>query len=70
MAPERIIAGTMRLLDHDRDPGGWADFYAALWDMGIRKLHVSHEYESWPLVRDCFAKLRSGRRVHGWPPVP
>ncbi|WP_343347847.1 hypothetical protein WJT74_05600 [Sphingomicrobium sp. XHP0239] len=61
MAPRKIIAGTMRLLEHDRDTAGWGEFYGALWDLGVRKLHVSHEYDSWSQTCAIFAELRRRR---------
>jgi hypothetical protein len=53
IGPEKIIFGTMRLAEGERTAEQTADYFAALHDLGIRTIHSSHEYESFPLVTDA-----------------
>jgi hypothetical protein len=56
-AGSKIIFGTMRLLDADRSIEQFADYFEALHDLGIRRLHSSHEYESFPLLTEVLKLL-------------
>ena len=47
--PSCLILGTVRLHQAERDEAGWAHFFAAARERGISRLHVSNEYDSWPL---------------------
>lgn len=59
--PAAIVPGTMRLHEYGRSAADWATFFADLWDLGVRTLHVSDEYESWPLFLEITAILASRR---------
>jgi hypothetical protein len=57
IAADRICLGTMRLADAECSVREWADFLVAAHRLGVRALHVSHEYDTWPLVRQIAAEL-------------
>lgn len=48
----------MRLLEADRSAGDCADYLVALHELGIRIIHSSHEYESFPLLVETLQLLR------------
>lgn len=54
--PSCIILGTMRLHEADRDAAAWARFFAAAHERGVRRLHVSNEYDSWPLFLEVLSQ--------------
>lgn len=58
---DKIILGTMRLLEADRTAEECADYLLALHQLGIRKLHSSNEYESFPLLVEALQLLRRRR---------
>lgn len=46
----KVIFGTMRMGDHSKSTEEWSDFFWQLYQAGIRRLHVSSEYETFPLL--------------------
>jgi len=50
LEPSQIILGTMRLEQVERSLTQWLDFFVEVHELGIETLHVSSEYESYPLV--------------------
>lgn len=62
-AGSKIIFGTMRLLDANRSVEQSADYFEALQDLGVRRLHSSLEYESFPLLVEVL-KLLTRRAPH------
>lgn len=53
-----IIYGTMRMLEKSRSISDWADFLREIHQAGIRTLHSSDEYESFPLLCEALSTLR------------
>lgn len=53
----KIILGTMRLHEIDRDVEAWADFFLAAHKLGVDTLHSSTEYESFPLLLRILARV-------------
>lgn len=65
VAADRIIFGTMRLLEAERTAEETADYLVELHELGIRSLHSSDEYASFPLLTSALAILarREPRRT-------
>lgn len=57
----QIVFGTMRMDEISRAPEEWAQFFAALYDRGIRSIHSSDEYSSFGLLEETLAELRTMR---------
>lgn len=57
IAADRICLGTMRLSESDRPVTAWVDFLLAAHRLGVRALHVSHEYDTWPLFCEIVAEM-------------
>lgn len=53
----RIIYGTMRMLQ-TRDVAEWEVFFQQLYEFGVRTIHCSNEYESYPLLCEVMHQLR------------
>ncbi|MBA3698983.1 MAG: hypothetical protein H0W78_09025 [Planctomycetes bacterium] len=51
----------MRMLECQRTTNEWARFFGSAHDQGVRWLHCSDEYESFPLLCQCLAELRATR---------
>lgn len=49
----------MRLLEVERSLTDWAAFFRQVHDLGITRLHSSMEYESFPLLCEILAVLRT-----------
>ncbi len=54
---DRLILGTMRLNEVSRSIAEWADYFSAVHQLGIVKLHSSSEYDTFPLVCEILAYL-------------
>lgn len=54
----RITLGTMRFSSDRYTVEQWAQFLIEAHDLGIRSLHVSDEYESWPLFLQSLTAAR------------
>lgn len=55
MLAKTLTLGTMRLLEVERNQDQWVAFFAAVHGLGIRSLHSSAEYESFPLLASVVA---------------
>jgi len=49
------------MLERQRSTDEWVRFFGAVHDRGVRWLHCSDEYESYPLLCQCLAELRTTR---------
>lgn len=58
----RITLGTMRFSSDRHAVEQWAQFLIGAHALGIRSLHVSDEYESWPLFLEA---LTAAREISG-----
>jgi aryl-alcohol dehydrogenase-like predicted oxidoreductase len=58
IASDKIILGTMRLLEHNRTVSEWSNFFEDVYDLGIRTLHSSSEYDSFPLLCEILGSLK------------
>ena len=58
---DRLILGTMRLHENGRSAREWASFFADAYDLGVRRLHSSYEYDSYALLREALDALRDIR---------
>lgn len=56
--PGVIAFGTMRMVSKGWPVPRWCDFFDALYEQGVRQLHVSSEYDSYPLVCEVLAARR------------
>ncbi len=56
--PVKITLGTMRLGEITRSISDWVVFFENAYDLGVRTIHVSDEYDSWPLWLDIAAAYR------------
>lgn len=45
------------MLEHSNDPEFWTNFLEKLYSMGVRHIHSSNEYESFPLLTKCLQRL-------------
>jgi hypothetical protein len=59
--PRRVILGSMRMHEIDRSLPQWVDFFLQAYGVGIRKLHSSNEYESYPLLCEVLKRLSECR---------
>lgn len=58
MAPDKIIFGSMRMLEYDFPAAYWVNLFSELHDLGIRIWHSSSEYESFDLYCDVMAEFQ------------
>jgi aryl-alcohol dehydrogenase-like predicted oxidoreductase len=58
VSASRLTLGTMRFSADRHTVEQWARFLIEAHDIGIRSLHVSNEYESWPLFLESLAIAR------------
>lgn len=56
--PERIVIGTMRMHEADRTPEAWAEFFSKAYVLGVRSIHSSAEYDSFPLLCDTLKIIK------------
>ena len=56
-----VAFGTMRLLAPRFDARSASDLLIALHDAGVTSLHVSAEYDSWPVTCEAVRTLRKAR---------
>lgn len=56
--PSQITLGTMRLSSDRHTLEQWAQFLIDTYDLGIRTLHVSDEYDSWTFFLQSLALAR------------
>jgi hypothetical protein len=54
----QIVLGTMRMAEGSMEPADWSAFLQHAYQLGIRRLHSSHEYESFPLFCETLSLLR------------
>src|SRR3546814_13249080 len=59
---KRLILGTMRLHEIDRTVDQWLGFFATAFRLGVRTIHSSLEYDSFPLLREILGRLRREHR--------
>lgn len=59
--PEQIVFGTMRMHEIKRSIDEWAEFLLEIHARGVRTLHSSDEYDSFPLFLDALSRLRERR---------
>ncbi|MEQ1509316.1 MAG: hypothetical protein ABL909_02810 [Sphingopyxis sp.] len=59
--PAQIVFGTMRMHEIERSSDEWADFLMEIHACGVRALHSSDEYDSFPLLCDVLTRLRERR---------
>jgi hypothetical protein len=59
------IWGTMRMLQHSNSPVFWTSFLEQLYLKGIRHIHSSNEYESFPLLTKCLQRLNEKGIIFG-----
>jgi hypothetical protein len=62
--PQSLTFGTMRMLEVERSQTDWLMFLPEIYEMGIKTLHSSHEYDSFQLLS---ALLSEGRRSEAFP---
>ena len=48
----------MRMLEHSQDPEFWVDFLKKIHGFGIKTLHSSIEYDSFPLLCETLRRLK------------
>lgn len=58
MAPDKIIFGSMRMLEYDFPAAYWVNLFSDLHDLGVRIWHSSSEYESFGLFCEVVDKFR------------
>lgn len=61
VCPARIVLGTMRMQEKGQSTGDWMGWLSVAWDLGIRRLHSSDEYDSFPFLCDLLSRLREER---------
>ncbi|WP_374028259.1 hypothetical protein ACES2J_07705 [Bdellovibrio bacteriovorus] len=54
----KLVLGTMRLHERTQDVGAWVQFFIEAHRLGVRKLHSSSEYESYPLLKEILCYLK------------
>lgn len=59
--PSAIIFGTMRMLEHNKHEDEWVSLLIKLYDKGMRRIHSSLEYESFPFFCSVLNKISSTR---------
>lgn len=57
MAPDKIIFGSMRMLEYDFPAAYWVNLFSDLHDLGVRTWHSSSEYESFELFCEVVGKF-------------
>lgn len=57
----KIVLGTMRMSLEMRSRQHWVRLLADAYDLGVRRLHCSDEYSSYPLLCECLDRLRASR---------
>jgi hypothetical protein len=58
IAASKITIGTMRLHERNRNVREWVWFFEAAYEMGVRKMHSSSEYESYPILVEILKTLK------------
>lgn len=58
VSASRITLGTMRFSADRHAVDKWAQFLVNAYDLGIQRLHISDEYESWPLFLQSLTAAR------------
>lgn len=58
MAPDKIIFGSMRMLEYDFPVAYWVDLFSGLHDLGVATWHSSVEYESFGLFCEVVSAFR------------
>ncbi len=58
VAPQSLTLGTMRLDPERHSLSEWAAFFIYAHRLGVRSVHVSDEYESWPLFLEIWDEVR------------
>lgn len=56
--PPKLVFGTMRLSEIERSIEGWVQFFIALHELDVRKIHSSSEYQSFPLFCEILKRIR------------
>ncbi|KYG69906.1 hypothetical protein AZI85_16055 [Bdellovibrio bacteriovorus] len=54
----KLVLGTMRLHEVTLDVSFWVQFFCEAHSLGVRKLHSSSEYESYPLLKEALSFLK------------
>lgn len=57
------IWGTMRMLDHSNNPSYWVKFFENLHEKGVRHLHSSTEYKTFPLLIESLRRLKEKKNI-------
>lgn len=53
----KLVLGTMRMRERKLSAEAWADYFAYAYAAGVRRMHCSSEYDSYPLFRQSIAAL-------------
>lgn len=54
----KLVLGTMRLHEVTQNVDSWVQFFLEAHRLGVRKLHSSSEYESYPLLKEILGYLK------------
>ena len=54
---KRMVLGTMRMHETGNTPSALAKFLVAIHERGVRSLHSSFEYDSFPLLCETLKEL-------------
>ncbi len=57
------IWGTMRMLEHSNSPSYWVKFFEDLHAKGVRHLHSSIEYKTFPLLTESLRRLKEKKNI-------